>query len=195
MSLILEALRKLDREKQVPERGFLVMAPAAWPSQDRSARRPLWWALAAAAVAVLAVAWLGRAPKNPSAVQPPAAAVLPPPALLQAPVAPPSVRPVAVIVPSAVPSAVPAAPSAVAPAPSAVPPSSAPAAMATPAAAAASEPALTLQAISERDGRPLAMINDRMLREGDQIDGARIVKIGDTFVEVEYQGRRMALRF
>jgi hypothetical protein len=52
-----------------------------------------------------------------------------------------------------------------------------------------------LQAITERDGRPLAMINDRMLREGDEIDGARLVKIGDTFVEIDYQGRRTALHF
>jgi hypothetical protein len=52
-----------------------------------------------------------------------------------------------------------------------------------------------LQAISEREGRPVAIVNDRLLREGDSIDGARIVRIAKDEVELELQGRRVLLRF
>jgi len=45
-------------------------------------------------------------------------------------------------------------------------------------------PALVLQAIGERDGRPIAVINDRLVREGDVMNGARIIRIGSDHVEV-----------
>ena len=54
---------------------------------------------------------------------------------------------------------------------------------------------LVLQAISERDGRPVALISDHLLREGDTLEGARIVHIGETEVELELDGRRLILRF
>ena len=38
MSLILEALKKLDREKQTPERGFLVVAPRPGPPPGHGGR-------------------------------------------------------------------------------------------------------------------------------------------------------------
>jgi hypothetical protein len=56
-------------------------------------------------------------------------------------------------------------------------------------------PSLVLQAITTRDGQPVALINDRLLREGDAFDGVRIVRIGEAEVEVEARGVRTVLRF
>jgi hypothetical protein len=176
VSLILEALRKLDREKQTPERGFLVMAPAVWPSRDEGRRRWAWTAVAIAALVVLASAWAGRTPRERvwQAARPvPTAAAAA--ALVAAPV--------------------PALPVTAAPAPRLAAPFAAALPAATPRGLVAAAPALVLQAISERDGRPVALINDRLLREGDEIEGARLVKIDAASVEIEYQGRRMALHF
>jgi CRP-like cAMP-binding protein len=52
-----------------------------------------------------------------------------------------------------------------------------------------------LQAITIQEGRPVALISDRVLREGDEIDGVRIVRIGEAEVEVEADGVRTILRF
>jgi hypothetical protein len=45
-------------------------------------------------------------------------------------------------------------------------------------------PALVLQAISERDSHPIAMINDQLVREGDKLGQVRVLKIGADAVEV-----------
>jgi hypothetical protein len=65
----------------------------------------------------------------------------------------------------------------------------------SPAPAASVAPAWVLQAITQRDGRPLALINDRLVREGDSLNGARVVRIGETEVELEVAGRRLVLSF
>jgi hypothetical protein len=54
---------------------------------------------------------------------------------------------------------------------------------------------LRLNAISQRDGRPLALINDRLVFEGDSFDGVKILRIGESEVEVEVRGKRRVLRF
>jgi hypothetical protein len=54
---------------------------------------------------------------------------------------------------------------------------------------------LRLNAISQRDGRPVALINDRLVFEGDAFDGVKILRIGEAEVEVEERGRRRVLRF
>jgi hypothetical protein len=54
---------------------------------------------------------------------------------------------------------------------------------------------LRLNAISQRDGRPVALINDRLLFEGDSFDGVKVLRIGDAEVEVEVHGKRRVLRF
>jgi hypothetical protein len=74
---------------------------------------------------------------------------------------------------------------------------SAPAASAEPEAARPAAPAggLRLTAISQRDGRPVALINDRLVFEGDSFDGITVIRIGDAEVEVEVKGRRSVLRF
>lgn len=62
-------------------------------------------------------------------------------------------------------------------------------------AGASSPPDLVLNAISERDGHAVALINDRLVREGDEFDGVKILHIGEAEVEVERAGRRSVIRF
>jgi hypothetical protein len=54
---------------------------------------------------------------------------------------------------------------------------------------------LRLNAISQRDGKPVALINDRLVFEGDSFDGVLVLHIGETEVEVEVRGRKRVLRF
>ncbi len=186
MSLVLEALKKLDREKGRDERGFVVMAAAPWPT--RAARRwPAWAALGmATAAAVAAVLALRTTPAPAALPTPPAAVVTPRPAASVAAtgvatVAPPVAAPgrretrqdaadtKAPLVKLA------AAPSPLAPRPA--------------------NPELRLQAISERDGQPIAIINDHLVRVGDEVDGIRVLAIRGAEVDVEVRGRRTTLRF
>jgi hypothetical protein len=41
----------------------------------------------------------------------------------------------------------------------------------------------------------VAVIDERMVREGDEIDGMKILRIGAAEVEIELLGRRRILRF
>jgi hypothetical protein len=64
-------------------------------------------------------------------------------------------------------------------------------------APAAAEPGagLQLQAITHHDGRPVAVLSNRVVHEGDRLDGVTVVHIGADEVEIEAQGRRRTLRF
>jgi hypothetical protein len=212
VSLVLEALKKLDREKGREERGFVVMAATPWPT--RAARRwPLWAALA---VVVAAGTWgiVVRKAARPATADAPAPTATPAPAVA-APTASLALGP-AVSVPVSVPPAAPApalrrpaarTTAAAEPSPAAgtdpeavpaLPAASTPAASAPRAAAAAASPAppaLVLQAISQRDGKPIAIVNDHLVREGDEVDGIRVLAIRADEVDVEFQGRRTTLRF
>jgi hypothetical protein len=56
--------------------------------------------------------------------------------------------------------------------------------------------ALTLQAISERDSQPIAVINDQLVRKGDRIGLVRVLEIGPDFVDVVHEnGRTETVRF
>ena len=189
MSLILEALKKLDREKKAPDRGFLVVGAVPWP-----APRPRQWtplllvvAVGAAAGSALWLAWRARGHEEaPSHAVTPTTMAAAAPRAAAAPVvvAPPSTLPPLVEGRTRVPDARPAA--------------ERPAAEAgRPAAAPAAEPAagLLLQAISERDGKPIAVLNSRVVHEGDHFDGVTVVRIGADEVEIEVQGHRRVLRF
>ncbi len=173
MSLILEALRKLEREKPATERGVVVMT-AAGLAGERPRVSPWAWlagGLVAGVAAAFAVIEL-RTPtptvgssKAPVAVP---ATTMPATVLaLPAPTAPAKAILAAPVVPTAIPRAAPASTLA----------------------------ALVLQAITTQDGRPVALINDRVLREGDEWDGLRILRIGEAEVEVERNGVRSVLRF
>ena len=55
---------------------------------------------------------------------------------------------------------------------------------------------LILQAISERDSRPVAIINDQLVREGDLIGRTRVVRIHSDSVDVLLEnGTKEAVRF
>jgi hypothetical protein len=56
-------------------------------------------------------------------------------------------------------------------------------------------PRFTLQAISHRDGRPVAVLNERLVYEGESFDGITVVRIGETEVELTVDGRRVVVGF
>lgn len=208
MSLILEALKKLEREKQAGARGFVVLSHLPWTGA-RSGGRTMAGSLAVIVVTLVALAagltavWRWR-----SAAGAPAAIATPPgpsptaapgmpdpePAMPSARVAPPEqvdTRPVAVRPP--------VPPVSLLPPPKAEgggpdqPADAPPSAREGPATGKAVE--LRLNAISVRDGHPVAILNDRLVREGDSFDGIRVLRIGDAEVEVEVAGQRRTLRF
>ena len=219
MSLILDALRKLEREKSARDPGVLVVGSVPWGGTSPT-RRLL---LAAGAAAVLACAvWLGWLLRP--ATPPPAAAAQPAPATPAAqsrPVPTPTLPPPAPPLPAATRYEAPAAPAVRLSRPVSRPTPPAPAANTVPdpaptdstperagslsmksgpaeasdAPAAATPGELRLTAISQRDGRPVAMINDRLVFEGDSFEGVRVLRIGDAEVEVEVHGQRRVLRF
>jgi cell division septation protein DedD len=218
VSLILEALRKLEREKEPKERGQLVVGVEAWPSGSQRPRALGLFALGLAVGTAAVLLWLRRpaavvnAPTSsvpavsaPAAVATPAASALAPlndaspvrnrmaatPESMPAPTARP-----APVEPTATPAAGPrpeAMMASTTPAPAATPtPASGAPAAAGPAAA---EPKFVLQAISEREGRPIAILNERFVREGDSLDGATVVRIGADEVELLVRGRRVVVKF
>jgi hypothetical protein len=103
VSLILEALKKVERERATPEqRGFLVLGPAAWaPARSRLG---MVAGMAVAAIVAGAAVYLATRPATPTA---PVSARTDEPAV--APLAPP-VPPVTIVPVPAVTTAVPAAP-------------------------------------------------------------------------------------
>ena len=197
MSLILDALRKLEREKGTHEPGVLVVGSVPWGERSRTRRLLLGaGAVLALALAVLA-GWLMRRDATPSAVALPAAAPTP---LATASVAPTPVPPT----PAAL--AVEDEPAPAPPIRLSKPPVVEQPATAPERAAESQEPTtpspsptvahdLRLSAISQRDGKPVALINDRLVFEGDSFDGIRVIRIGDAEVEVEVKGQRRVLRF
>lgn len=202
MSLILDALRKLERERDSREPGVLVVGSVPWGARTRS-RRPLLLAFAGVALlALLSFAlWRpSRPPAQAGAVAPASSAVG---AALPSPASPPTA---AVAAPLAASRPVPTPPAArreSVPVPAGPAPADAPAVsrseqeVAAPTRPAGSSPAgtLRLNAISQRDGRPVALINDRLVFEGDSFDGVNVLRIGEAEVEVEVQGKRRVLRF
>ncbi len=54
---------------------------------------------------------------------------------------------------------------------------------------------MRLNAITQQDGQPVAVLNDRVVREGDVFDGIHVIRIGEAEVEVEVNGKRRVIRF
>ncbi|HZM50158.1 MAG TPA: hypothetical protein VFE68_06690, partial [Vicinamibacteria bacterium] len=52
-----------------------------------------------------------------------------------------------------------------------------------------------LQAISAQNGQPVALLNDRLVHEGDTFDNVKVVRIGVDEVEIEVAGRRRIVKF
>jgi len=189
VSLILDALKKLERDKGAREPNVLVVGSVPWGTRARS-RLPL----AAAAIAAVLVALVAFAlwPRNrtprPATAAPSPGTSSPAPA---AAAGRPAVAPHTTAAPGGAPFTAPeprrpSLPSARSDTPSARP------------AEATETPGteeLRLNAISRRDGRPVALINDRLLFEGDGFDGVKVLRIGETEVEVEVRGVKRVLRF
>jgi len=202
VSLILDALKKLEREKNAREPGVLVVGSVPWGARARS-RLPLAVALMGAALVALVAFALW--PRSRAAVTPPS---------------PPPSSPVPAPTPgmSSVPPLTTSAPAATVPPPEPRRPSVSPAESRSAEEAPPSEPTQTeddvpatspvpsragapgaddlrLNAISQRDGRPVALINDRLVFEGDGFEGVKVLRIGEAEVEVEVRGQRRVLRF
>jgi uncharacterized membrane protein len=271
MSFILDALKKLEREKESREPGVVMVGPVPWGGADRRRRGRLLALAAAALVLVVALGtwWVGVLPgpsapatesreatssggsfDRPEVVPAGAAASTPrpsrPPAeeapasrTVEAPgpvsgrapaVRPPSPRALDLPVEETTPAAAsgtaptsgevtvpagetepvaggtnlaagedPPAPGSVASGADAETPPQDPveAGISEASAAPTSPPApeFRLTAISTRDGEPIALLNDRLVREGDRFGDVRIIRIGTTEIEIEIDGERRTIGF
>jgi hypothetical protein len=193
VSLILDALRTLERARDPREPGVLVVGSVPW-GEGRRSRRPLAIASLGLVAFVLAGWWWWRPTPRPApAPSSTPAAAFPSPADTGGPAALPAAQEQRAPTPSA--SVPPARRLAVPTLDEADRP---PARDEAAPAAAQPRPArndLQLNAITRRDGRPVALINDRLVFEGDSFDGVRIVRIGEDEVEIEVHGHRRLLRF
>ena len=188
---------------------FVVLGTGHWP--ERSGFLGLLGVVVAAMVlGAIAATWALRRPAPQSALVPTAtpattparvAAAAPPSPTASAPVASSSARktPAAATAEPPTPAPAPSQPSP-SQAPSEMPPVQAPASPAPPevvatASTPAPRPAIRLTAIGERDGQRVAILNDRLVREGDSFDGISVLRIGAGEVEVEVDGRRLTISF
>ncbi len=206
MSLILEALKKLEREKETGARGFVVLSHLPWAGA-RSGGRTMARSVVAIVITLVALtAGLTAVWRWRSAVGAPTLSTTAPPLS-------PTAAPAASDPGMTIPSGRVAPPGRLDPRPVAVPPLVPPASLLTPPKPTNTEPdplataaagqgptvgkvvELRLNAISVKDGHPVAILNDRLVREGDMFDGIRVLRIGDAEVEVEVAGERRTLRF
>jgi hypothetical protein len=205
VSLILEALKKLEREKRSSEPGFLVLGPTSWASASGGGRRA---ALALAGLALLAttLALMGWRNSRQLFTAGTRAETAASPAPSVAIAALPQTSPPG---PAAGARVLQPEPNAATPAreplepqgarePATVESASEPAAQAIAAAPTPSPsapPRFQLEAISLRDGKPVAVLDGRLVYEGESFDGVRVVRIGEAEVELEVDGRRLVVGF
>jgi hypothetical protein len=210
VSLILDALRKLERDRTARDRGFLVIAQPSWSSTVGRRWMP--------PAALLAGAALAGGSVSAALLWPRRRAAAPPVSTLAAPSAAPRAGTVAggVPLPSAPPSSLRSLsvppqervsfPNIAPPAPPSGGPASEPAVRAAEAPTLAAEPsasrlsagaegALQLQAVSEQEGHPVAIVSGQLVRVGDRIGSATVVRIGPLEVELETAGQRRVLKF
>ncbi|HVO09580.1 MAG TPA: hypothetical protein VMX54_02395 [Vicinamibacteria bacterium] len=173
MSLILDALRKVERERDDPEQ-VVVVGSIPWQGVRRSRR---WrWLAGLLVLAVVATAGWWAVATGRSGRRPGLAATRTP---APAPSATPTAAPGPATTATAAPPSRPRRPTR--------PPAS--------AQPATQPPDLRLMAISSQQGRPVAVISGRVVHEGDLFDDVRVVRIGEAEVEVEVRGHRRVLRF
>lgn len=210
MSLILEALRKLDKDRSAPDRGVVVVGAQAWPATRRP-RRGIGLVLGGLLLVAFGF-WLGARPRSAAPPDTTEAKALPLPAGAdsRAPdtalgttasrvASPGPVRPREA--PPTEPRPVPTR------APGGVEAEGEAADTLSSAATAANEPeesAVTvapgrrlprLSAIGRREERPIAIIDDRVMNEGDSFGGVTVIRIDETSVEIETAGRRHSIHF
>jgi hypothetical protein len=198
VSLIFEALKKLDREKDAPDRGVVVVGAGAWGEREPRSRARVSAALGLVLLGLGVAAFALRSRQAPARPEP--AQAVAPQASPEAPTVPieaplvtqPSSEGAGAVAPPPPPRLV---------VPTAAPPRAAAAALETveptppPDPVVPHEPQFRLNAISARDGRPVALLNDRLVREGDMIEGVRVLHIGEDYVEIEVKGERRTIRF
>jgi hypothetical protein len=185
MSLILDALKKLDRDKRskAPD-GVLLLTPAPWPAA-RSSQTLLAVALIVSGLALLATAafvFWNRAQSAPRDT---------PVSKVGATTSSPSLQ--TSPLPEAPPSSRIDVPIAAAPRVSAV--DRRPTPLASPVSIKRTPARFRLNAIGVHKGQPVAVLNDRLVREGDRFDGITVIRIGDTDVEIEADGNRVKVTF
>jgi hypothetical protein len=162
-----------------------------WGAGRRLRAVPIALALAAAGVTGFLIAQWASRPRE----RMPASVAIASPAPSAAPLTVPPPTYAAPYVPPVHPSP-PAPLRASAPAEAALPDvSPARVAAPTPAPVEPLEPAYALHAVAQRDGEPVAIVNGQLVRVGDVVEGARVVRIDAEAVELEKAGRRIVIGF
>jgi hypothetical protein len=224
VSFILDALKKLEREKQAREPGVVVVGPVPWGGADRGGGRRK---LVLSGVALAAIVggtgwWLASGSRFDAGAKP-----LPTSSTKAGPKAAPVAATQQASPVQREPSTAPRRAAATAPAPAprrlglpgnetVVPRAGAPEPTVSeegapppvetavvvedvpPASPVVDDPEdaeFRLSAISTRDGEPVAILNDRLVREGDAFDRIRILRIGPTEIEIEVDGERRTIGF
>ncbi len=182
MSLILEALRKLEREKPDQARQTTVLlAPLAWPTATRGRGVTVVTAGVILVAAVAVAAWfLLKAQPQPAGPPYASAPLLQP---TPAPVPPTAPAPTATSRPTPAAHLAQASARRIAPKPA--------------SQHEAVGAGFRLTAIGDQEGVAVAVLNDRLVRVGDSLSGARVVRIGESEVELESEadGHRFTLGF
>ncbi len=190
MSLVIEALRRV--EKTDGRTGSIGAAVASYrkASRPRGSVVPLLLGVLTGGAVVFLLGTPVRNPQNVSArsgdapsASPPArlkgAAGLPPPLIIEPAVRPSEVRSASGTVPGSEGAS-----------------ATATADRRREAPRRTASPALVLQAISERDSHPIAIINDQLVREGDKVGAVQVLRIGPDSVEVRLEnGASDTVRF
>jgi len=187
MSFILDALRKVDEGNR---RSGEVLPPVAAVERlrnERLHRRRQLGAMAVIAVlSAAATALILRKPPGPEPVQPSAPAQ--PATVVESPIVDAKIPSADAAVPERAPDPPrPAERAAAAPTGKTATP------VASEAKPPPGPPQLVLQGTSVLDGRPVAVVSDRRVFEGDTIDGAVVIRIEERSVVLEFEGRRFTL--
>ena len=192
MSLVIEALRRV--EKTDARAGSIGAAVASYrpTPRPRGSAVPLLLGVLTGGALVFLFGTQGRNPQSVSAQSGDAPAVLPAPRLKGAAGLPPPliiepvVRSSEVRSPSGTGSGSEGASA----------PANADGRREAPLRTSVAPPSLVLQAISERDSHPIAIINDQLVREGDKLGVVQVLRIGPDSVEVLLEsGKRDTVRF
>ncbi len=202
MSVIFDALNKLDREKRAPKTGMLIVGAGSIVERRGGVSAPLLGVSSVALVLLGAAAWWWtRDVVEP--VPAPAAAVTHPPATAHPATGTRSARTPAG--PTVMADDLAVVPVATLPATAArgtegadLDPDPAPPPGDDPEPAQPTEPAqLRLEAITMRDDGPVAIVSGRIVREGDVFDGIAVVRIGATEIEllIQAEARTLVFRF
>lgn len=179
-----------------------MVGASGWGAGRRLHVLPIAAALGAAGLAGFLVAQWAQRPKvetasgasTPSASHPVPAATAASTSLAPASVPPPAAPPATYLAPSlpAVRTAAPAAAPPISTQPRSAVPQPTPAAAEAPGAV---QPTYTLNAVTEQGGQPVAIVNGQLVRVGDMVEGAEVVRIGAQEVELTKDGRRIVVSF